>query len=62
LLFPGLEAIATAVEVEHFEVATDLARDDANRIFGFGKPFDDLPLLRDSQLKVFPPWKGWSFR
>jgi hypothetical protein len=39
-----------------------LASDDANRILGFGKPFDDLPLLRDSQLKVFPPRKGWSFR
>jgi hypothetical protein len=62
LLFPGLEAITTSIEVEHFEVATDLASDDANRILGFGKPFDDLPLLRDSQLKVFPPRKGWSFR
>jgi hypothetical protein len=62
LFFPGLEAIASSVEVEHFKVTTDLARDDANRILGFGKPFDDLPLLRDSQLKVFPPWKGWSFR
>jgi ABC-type multidrug transport system ATPase subunit len=30
-----LEAIATAIEIEHFEVATDLASDDANRILGF---------------------------
>jgi hypothetical protein len=60
LFFPSLEAIATAVEVEHFEVATDLASDDANRIFGFRKPFDDLPLLRDLQLKALPTWKPWT--
>ena len=48
LLFPGLETIASTVEVEHFKVAADLACNHADCIFGFREPFNDLSLLRDS--------------
>ncbi len=48
LLFPCLEAITTTVEVEHFKVTADLARNHADRVFGFRKPLDDLSLLWDS--------------
>jgi hypothetical protein len=60
LLFPGLETITTSIEVEHFEVATDLARNHADRVFWFRKPFDDLSVLRDLQLKALPTWKPWT--
>jgi hypothetical protein len=48
LLFPSLETITTTVEVEHFKITTDSARNHADRIFGFREPLNDLSLLRDS--------------
>jgi hypothetical protein len=58
LFLPGLESIATSIEVEHFKVAADLACDNAYCILRFGEPLEDLPLLRNARLIVLPTWKS----